>query len=81
MSLPTITVDGVTYEVENDPFGEEVRYDMSSPGARCPEDGRMLAEHVCGQPCTPAKACKATSIFALPIARWAWQGDAAALRA
>lgn len=77
----TITVDGTTYEVETGPFGEETRYDMTSPGERCPFDGHLLSTHIGGKPCVEAAPCRATSIFALPVARWAWEADAAALRA
>ena len=81
MNLPTITVDGITYEVETDPFGQECRYDMTSPGERCPVDGHLLSTHIGEKPCITSEPRKVSSIFGLPIARWAWEGDAAALRA
>ncbi len=81
MNLPTVTADGITYEVEEDPFGEEIRYDMTSPGERCPVDGHLLSGHIGGKPCVISAPRRVGSVFGLPIARWAWEGDAAALRA
>jgi hypothetical protein len=42
----------------------------------CPACSDPITVHIGHKPCVQGKTSTATSIYDLPIAEWAWKGDA-----